>query len=197
MTYRKSGGFLIVALETLLNAKAEAWVAVIGVVVGAILSLFGAWLTMRSNLQQSKLKFEYENKISQGNLRRERLEELYILVCHWSNEFFSDYMALGLVMDGHQSYNEYLDDFNSRNRTHDFSRIEMIVDVYGQALSEEYQAVIVARSKINEIKHLHKSAYKRGETGAGYKKPAADAQLLLGRALDQLKLAIAENAKSI
>ncbi len=169
--------------------------AVIGVIVGAVLSLFGAWLTMRSNLQQAKLKFEYDKKVSQGNLRRERLEELYILVCHWSNEFFADYMALGLVMDGHQSYNEYLDDFNSRQRSHDFSRIEMIVDVYGQALTDEYQSVIVARSRINEIRHLHKCAYKCGETGERYKKPAADAQLLMGQALDQLKLAIAAEAK--
>lgn len=183
-------------LDTLLNAKAEAWVAVIGVIVGAVLSLFGAWLTMRSNLQQAKLKFEYENMIGKGNQRRERLEELYILICHWSNEFFADYMALGLVMDGHQSYNDYLDDFNSRNRSHDYSRIQMIIDVYGESLNEQYDAVKVARDRINDIKHAHKKSYMRREDGALFKRPAADAQLLLGEALSELKNAIAREART-
>ena len=182
-------------IDTLLNAKAEAWLGVMGVVVGALLSIFGTWLTMRSNLQQAKLKLEYERKVSQGNLRRERLEELHVLVSAWGKEFFSNYMSLDLVMKGHQSYNDYLDDFISKERNVDFSRIEMIVDIYGRGLLERYGDVLEARYEVNKVNGAHKNAYRRGESGEKFVGPAADAQLRLGDTIEELKLAIAVEAR--
>lgn len=183
-------------LESILNFKSEAWIGVIGVLLGTLLSVFSAWLTNRSSLMQLKVKFKHEEKLSAGKVRKERLEELYILVCHWSNMFFSQYMNLGLVMRGHISYNDYLDMVNSSENKYDYSRIEMIVDIYGGGVAEAFKAVEIARGVVNDVSARHKSAYKRGESGEGFVDPANEAQLLIGDALDAMKRAIAREARA-
>lgn len=178
-------------IETLSNAKPEAWVTVLGVFFGAMISSITAWITTNLNTRQSLLRFKIEEQAKKNNLQKERLEELYILVCHWGNEFFAIYASLNLVMRGHCTYNEHLDMITSKQIKHDFSRIEMIVDVYGSDISDAFKSVLNARELINKITSAHKSSYRNGETGERYIQPATDAQIKLSDAIDSLKMAIA------
>src|SRR3546814_5255965 len=76
---------------------------------------------------------------------------------------FADHARLTLVMRGHTDYNQYLDSIiNTKpGETVDFSRIEMIIGIYGGPVQAAYDATLSAREKANSIKEAHKEAYRR------------------------------------
>ena len=91
------------------SAPSEAWIGLAGVLFGSLLTTFGVWLTNRANARQIKQQLEHEEKLNNKRIAKERLEELYVLVCGWLNNFFGYYMSLSLVMKGEITYNQYLD----------------------------------------------------------------------------------------
>ncbi|WP_346833845.1 hypothetical protein ABDZ23_23800 [Pseudomonas koreensis] len=183
--------------DILAKAASESWVGLSGVLFGSLLTTFGVWLTNNANAKRQMQQLAHEERMSSQRIKKERLEELYILVCHWGNLFFSQYMSLKLVMDGHIDYNEYLDRTSATDlKGFDFSRMEMIIDIYGSQLGKAYELVMEARSKINEVNADHKFAYQRGEPSDIYIKPAADAQIAFGEACDELKRVISEAARA-
>lgn len=178
-------------------APSGAWVGLLGVIFGSLLTTLGVWLTNSSNRKQLKLQLEHEKRLQSQQLAKERLEELYVLVCHWQHGMFSNYMNLTLVMKGHTDYNQYLDTLiNEKPSTGvDFSRLEMIIGVYGEQVQPEYDATLKIREHINHIEAEHKSAYRRGEPGGAFLKPLSDAQLEFGTVCDALKDKIALAAR--
>jgi hypothetical protein len=182
-------------LQTLRDAPAEAWVGLLGVLFGSLLTTFGVWLTNRASRSQLKLQLDHDERLQRQRLTKERLEELYILVCHWLNGMFKNYMHLTLVMKGQTDYNQYLDTLIAMEPQSDFSRLEMIIGIYGGSVQSKYQAAIDAREKTNSIVSSHKSSYRRGESGLPYLKPFTDAQLDLERVCEELKAEIANAAR--
>lgn len=185
--------------ETISAAPAEAWVGLIGVIFGSLLAILTAWLTSRANRKQMRTQLEHEEKMHRQRVSKERLEELYVQVTHWSNALFADTLSLTLVMEGHHSYNQYLDavieDQANRKDSLDFSRLEMIVKVYGGAVQVAFNHAIVARAKINDVKAEHKSAYLKQKSGKPFLKLLMDAQEELSVACDNLKADIAKAAR--
>lgn len=96
-------------IETLSKAPSEAWVGLLGVIIGAVLSIIGVWLTNRASIKQLNTQLEHEKSVKADALKREKLEELYILVDNWLGGVFSHYIKLTLVMRGEIDYNQYLD----------------------------------------------------------------------------------------
>jgi len=92
--------------ELLLKAPSEAWVGLLGVVVGASISIFGVWLTNRSSIKQLIIQLQHEKATKTNAIKREKLEELYILVDKWLGGIFGHYLKLTLVMRGEIDYNE-------------------------------------------------------------------------------------------
>jgi len=190
-------GASVVLTELVAKASSESFVGLSGVIFGSLLTTFGVWLTNNANAKRQMQQLAHEERLSSQKIKKERLEELYILVCHWGNLFFSQYMNLNLVMDGHIDYNEYLDRTSTKDLGgFDFSRIEMIIDIYGAQLGPAYEKVMEAREAINEVNAAHKSAYKQGRAGDVFKRPAADAQMAFGEACDELKRVISEAARA-
>ncbi|WP_337052437.1 hypothetical protein [Pseudoxanthomonas sp. USHLN014] len=175
----------------------EAWVGLFGVLFGSLLTTFGVWLTNRSNTKQLKIKIDHERQIQQQRQAKERLEELYILVSHWLQAMFSNNLHLSLVMKGRTDYNQYLDAVISNGKASglDFSRIEMIVNVYGHRLRDAYQSCISARENVNMVISDHKAAYLAGNAGHVYLAPFTSAQLELERACEELRSLIAAEAR--
>ncbi|MDO9619422.1 MAG: hypothetical protein Q7J43_17280 [Pseudomonas sp.] len=174
-----------------------AWVGLLGVIFGSLLTTLGVWLTNSSNRKQLKLQLEHEKRLQSQQLAKDRLEELYILVCHWQNGMFSNYLNLTLVMQGHTDYNQYLDTLISEKPSNriDFSRLEMIIGIYGEQVQAAYGVTLKMREHINAIEAEYKSAYRRGESGDIFLKPFSDAQLEFGAACDALKDEIALAAR--
>jgi len=182
-------------IELVAKVPSEAWIGLIGAVVGAVLSLLGSWLTSLSSIKQLKLQLSHQERVEHERAKQERLEELYMLIGHWSNEIFGKYLYLTLVMKGQNDYNNYLNYIieNSSNFKHDFNRIEMIVDLYGNELKEDYLNIIAIRDRWNKIESEHKKAYKSGEIEATrFLKPSADVQLEIGKAVDDFRKKIAK-----
>lgn len=183
-------------VEFLEKAPFEAWIGFVGVLCGGLIAVFSSWLAGRASLRQLERQLAHGESLSYKKLRRERLEELYILVCYWQAEFIDEYSSLILVMKGVVDYNQHLDNLiNKDRRGVEFNRIQMIFDVYGLALRESYEAILAVRADINVIHGAHKQSYKRGEDGIKYIAPTQEAQLRLGAAFDRLKNDISDAAR--
>jgi len=188
-------------MENILQALRDvpaAWVGLLGVIFGSLLTTLGVWLTNQSNAKNIKVQLEYDEKLYRQRVTKERLEELYILVCHWQHAMFSNFINLTLVMEGHTDYNQYLDSISASKPKDgiDFNRLEMILDVYGTKVHDAHDEAIKIREKINVIINDHKAAYRRGEPGHRFLPQFRQAQLEFENACDLLKAAIAESARN-
>ena len=181
-------------IESIPSTELKNWLPLFGVILGALIGLVGSLLTHRFNANQAKIKLKSEQQQIAIRTKREKLEELYILLGHWNNMFFSKYLDLRLVMEDQITYNQHLDNVISGkiDKKVDFQRIEMLLNIYGKELLPLYEKVIKLRSNVNDIASKHKSDYKQGSVnGSSYVKPYTDAQFQLGEAIENLKRELA------
>jgi hypothetical protein len=177
-------------IEKLSVIPSGAWIGLAGVVIGAIISIFCVCLTNRSNTNQLRMQLEHERQSRTEDLKRERLEELYILVGHWLNMFAGHYISLSMVMQGKLDYNQHLDQVieGSKKQSHDFNRLRMLLDIYARELKPAYEKVLEARDELNEIATKHRHAYERGDLdGKRFLKPYTTTQLKIERLGEALK----------
>jgi hypothetical protein len=71
-------------LQSILSkAPIEGWLGLFGVFVGAIIagsiSLLSVWLTNRASVRHLRIQLAHERDTKSDTLKREKLEELYIL----------------------------------------------------------------------------------------------------------------------
>jgi hypothetical protein len=184
-------------LQVLASPPSEAWVGLLGVVFGSLLTTLGVWLTNRANAKQLKVQLAHEERMHRQRVSKERLEELYVLVCHWLNGMFSNYLNLTLVMKGECDYNAYLDAVikSSSDRPVDFSRVEMIIGIYGSEIRQAYDQVIEARTRVNSVMADHREAYLQGKSGGHFLSPFTAVQVVLEEECKALKEAIARAAR--
>jgi len=126
---------------------------VVGAIIGFTLSL------IKDLLMESKKQEEKNNQ-----LKRKRLEELHILVSHWSNIIFTHSTNLVAVMQGKLMYNEHLDLITEYKSDGDFQRLEMILSIYASELSDTYNKVLDIRTKLNAISIKYEHQYENGDT---------------------------------
>lgn len=183
-------------IDTLKNAPPEAWLALFGVLLGSLLTTLGVWLTNRANAKQQKWQLAHDKELYRQKVKKEKLEELYVMAGHWLSGILSNYMVLSYVMKDELDYNQYLDQTinNKPSSAYDFRRLEMLLDMYGNEVMDKYQSVINAREVANKIMLDHKIAYKNGESGKRFLKPFLEAQESLDREGELLKKAIANVA---
>lgn len=190
-------------METVQTAIASiapgAWLTLIGVLLGSSITIFGVWLTNRSNIYQLKLQLAHKERVDRITIIQEHLEELYIQSEYWLTAYASNfYLPLITVMKGEMSYRDHRDLIikNGKDLKFDFSRIKMIVDIYAPSLSSNYQSIIDARSRINAIVKEHEHAYESGDTdGSRFLKPFVEAQKKLEQSGQEFKQKIAELAR--
>lgn len=184
-------------LEIIKSVDVKTWMGLAGVFIGALLGLIGVFVANRSSLSRLQLQLEKEQQRHHSQVKRERLEELYILLSHWINMFFGHYFKLTLVMKNEIDYNQYLDEIISEgaDRKVDFQRIEMILHIYGRELLPSYHKVLEWREKVNDIAAAHKSDYKKGKmNGEKYVAPYTAVHTELENAVESLKKELAELA---
>ncbi|MFV1872100.1 MAG: hypothetical protein ACMZ64_02065 [Oleiphilus sp.] len=174
--------------------SSEPLIGLASVLVGALLGLLGVLLANKSNLASLKLQMEHERQSKSSDIKRERLEELYVSMSHWVNLFFSYYFKLTLVMREEIDYNQYLDEVISDGNKNkiDFQRQEMIINIYGRELIPAYDKVLKSREKVNDIAAAHKADYKKGNSGSKYLKPYTAAHQELEKSVENFKKQIAE-----
>ena len=183
--------------EPLQTIDIQSWMTLAGVLVGALLSLLGVLLVNRSSLSRLRLQLEYEHQKDQVQAKREKLEELYLLLGHWVNIFFGNYFQLTLVMKGEIDYNQYLFEITRSGEKNpiDYQRIEMIMSIYARELKPTYDYILTCREKVNDIAAAHKADYKNGNiNGEKFIKPYTAIHTELESAIDKLRSEVAEAA---
>jgi hypothetical protein len=154
-------------------------VAVYTAIGGALIALISAYLTNRSNIRRLRLQFELERETKEREFIRDKLEELYLLNEGWLNVFASSNLPFISVMKGEITYNDALDMFidSNKNRTVDFKRLQMLVDLYFPEIRPAFDQLATARDQVNKIKSEHKRQHKRGNIdGTAYVMPFIEAQ---------------------
>ncbi|WP_305819619.1 hypothetical protein [Photobacterium leiognathi] len=151
-------------LEIIKLIDMNSWVGLIGVLFGAMLGLSGVIFANRSSFQRLKLQLDTEKERAHAQVKREKLEELYVLLSQWENMFFSNGLKLTLVMKGDIDYNQYLDEIIESGQASnvEFHRLEMIINIYARELCTLYKDVLKCRDKINKIVGAHKQDYMHG-----------------------------------
>ena len=81
-------------IDTLTNAPPEAWLTLLGVLLGSILTTLGVWLTNRANTKQLKIQLVHDKELYRQKITKERLEELYVLSGHWLSYMLKNYLTL-------------------------------------------------------------------------------------------------------
>lgn len=160
-------------LKNLSSAPSEAWVGLVGVIIGAVLSTFGVWLTNRAGLKQLQIQLGHQKAEDKISIKRERLEELYILTDKWLGVFTNQYLRLSLVMKGQIDYNQYLDMVIEEGKSSqaEFVRLKMILDIYGQELKNDFKLIFDCREEINNLISKHKERYRNGVNDPSYLEP--------------------------
>ncbi len=184
-------------IEIAQSVDSKTWIGLVGVMLGATIGIIGVFLSNKSSLSRLQLQLMHEKELNQDKVKRERIEELYVILGHWVNDFFVIFFKLSLVMKGDISYNDYLDDITNEDKKHDidFQRIEMIMNIYVPELKPAYEVVLSNREKINDISAAHKEEYKKGNIdGERFLKPSAAAHLVLEKSVDNLRLELAKVA---
>lgn len=104
-----------------------------------------------------------DTKKRRQEMLRGRGEELYVLNEKWLNGLAGYCLGHAAVMQGKLTYNQVLDlDIADGAKNPDFSRIEMLIDVYFPAARTAYERVIAVRETMNKITSEHKRAYESG-----------------------------------
>lgn len=182
------------------KVPSEALVGLVGVMLGAVISIFGVWITNRSCISQLRIQLEHEKNTTESTLQREKLEELYLLLDKWLNALFGQSRTLLLVMKGDLDYNQHLDIIieDDKEKSVDFGRLRMIANIYGHALQPSYQKIINAKTVLNKIEDAHMHSYKIGDIdGRIYIKSYTDARNTLENLTLSFMKEVADHIKLI
>ncbi|MFJ3413738.1 hypothetical protein [Pseudomonas protegens] len=124
-------------IEILEKVPTEAWVTLFGVLLGSLLTILGVWLTNRSNEKQSLARMHHEEKIDNFKVRRERLEELYILVSSWHDQVMKEVNSFRRLI-GRGEFERVEELFGKPFYDLPRDRVEMIVYMYGDKVRDTY-----------------------------------------------------------
>lgn len=184
-------------IELIKEVDLKLFLPLLGVVIGGIFTLLGVVIANKSSETRLKIQIESEHHKKQIQLKREKLDNLYILLTNWRNMFFSYTMNISLIMEGKINYNEHLDrvikgDFNDNI---DFQRLEMIVNIYIPELLPNFNNVLELREKIMNVRDQHKKDYSSGKVnGEKYISPLMDAYSNFDSEIEKLRANIAKLA---
>jgi hypothetical protein len=129
-----------------------------------VLLLVGGVIGFIASIAKDYFVEKTKRKYKEIELKREKAEELYILLEKWANFFFFQKNHLVLVMNGHIDYNEYLDyiiNEGEKNKV-DFKRIDMIINIYFDKLLSFDEKVRKQMEIVNDIEYEYKKEYENG-----------------------------------
>jgi hypothetical protein len=148
------------------------------IITGAA-AFLGVLLTNKFHFKRIKLEHDIEAERKRQDLYRDRGEELYVSVEKWLSGIQTNYLSVLRVMQGKLTYDGHteLTIKSAEKQTHDFTRLEMLIDVYFPETKSLYMKVHEARKAINKVWFEHERQYEGGDTdGLRFIAPFVDAQ---------------------
>ncbi|MFA6412879.1 MAG: hypothetical protein WCW53_09290 [Syntrophales bacterium] len=146
------------------SIPAEAWVAILTALLTAGFTLLGVWITNKASNQRLKIQLEHERLLKTEELKREKLEELYVVTKKFLDTLVVHYLPFRMVMYGEINFNQALDMAIETGTKRDFEphRVTMLIDLYYPELRTEFDKIMNIREKLNDIVDGYKEQYKRG-----------------------------------
>jgi hypothetical protein len=132
-----------------------------------------------------------------GNVEQSRLEELFILFKKWTLHIDLIYIKHATAMKGDIDYQAMLDMVieQCNKNSFDFTRIEMLIDLYFPNIKPAYERLIETRTKANRFMLEYGKQYVEGNTdGRKFLAPFLDAQNEFSQEAERVKKLIAEQA---
>ncbi|MDY3201379.1 MAG: hypothetical protein RBQ84_10535, partial [Arcobacter sp.] len=112
--------------------------SMIGIIIGFGLSVLKDFITEKT-----------KKKYKENELRRNKLEELYIEVDKWFN--YSSLNQANFILSLSTDKN-YLDLSEERKKfNYDLIKIEMIISVYIEKLKDEYNEIITKKTELSKL----------------------------------------------
>ena len=158
---------------------------IIGGIIGFFASIAKDYL-IESKKEKDKLK----------NIKREKLEEAYIQFSKWFSDFSINNLGIIVVMQNVLEYDEYTKKRKeySENLVIDFTKLEMIINIYGDNLLTDFGLIMTKRDEISKIKFIYMDSKKMNEKDLdNYEKK----NLEINSLGNSFKEKIAENIKKI
>ena len=145
------------------------------------------------------MQLNHQESVERKRISRERLEELYLLVCKRQTNLFANFLNLRLLFTQAIDLSQFLDtQIKGDDSKFDLDRLEMILGIYAESLSGDHLRVSNAIDAVHQIFTEHRAAYKRGDLDGAERLPKLQvAQLSLNTSLERLKHAIAALARGI
>ncbi len=181
------------------SAPPEAWFALFGTIVGALIAVFGAWLTNRSSARILRLQLQHTSDEKARDTARLRREDLYIECRQYFGDVVSYFLPYRAVMEGRLTFNQALDMTIKRDspRERDPHHVFMLVDFYFPEFKEELQEIVGTRDRLNKIVHGFKQQYRNGDTdGTEWLKRFQPDFEALSHKMDAFEKRVAENRPS-
>lgn len=163
--------------------------------IGGAAAIIGVYFTNRSNEARLKKQLEYEEHRRKADLLRERGEELYLLTDKWMHAMAGYQLRRYSVILGKLTYNQCndLEIKAGQDKSYNFGRIEMLIDVYFPLARKEYDEVISSRNALNEVLAEHRGAYTQGDIdGRRFINPFLKCQQNIDATGERLKVKIIE-----
>ena len=147
----------------------------VGGAVGFFVSVGKDWL-LENKKQKEKDK----------QLKRERLEELFILIEQWSNILGGNGIFLISVMENKIDYNIYLDKVIENK--FDAGRMSMLQEIYATELSTEKSLILKYRDELDDIKREFEKIYRDGKSvDKSYIQKYKKSQLMFAHSIEHYK----------
>lgn len=182
------------------QVPATLYVAALTGFITAIATLSGVFITNQANNGRLSLQLKHEQNKKHKELIRNKLEELYILFKQWDTNISTVYLNRTSVMAGDLDYKSALEMDKNRGEksTVDFSRLEMLIDLYFPRLKPDYVKVIEARGIANKIMLSHQNQCLSGDIdGKKFLNPFLTAQDNFDKETDKFIKLVAEQAEHI
>lgn len=127
----------------------------------SLATLIGGAVGVGSAYLTNRVRWQQEREQRKSEMLRERGEELYSALVRWQNLLSGHALRRSMVMNGELTYNQCLDlDLSDTNIKFDYSRIELLIDVYFPSVKKAYAEVLKQRDELNKIETPFKIAYK-------------------------------------
>jgi hypothetical protein len=147
------------------SAPPEAWFVLVGTMMGALITLFGVWLTNRSSIRVLSMQLQHDRDEKQRDKTRERHEQLYIECRRYFGDIVSYFLPYRSVMRGDMTYNLALDmTIADGKSSSDANRVFMLVDFYFPEFKDDLLEVVRVRDQLNKIMSGFSEQYRTGDT---------------------------------
>lgn len=188
----------IILISFFQQVPATLYVATLTGVITAVATLTGIFITNQANNERLRLQLKHEQNEKQNELIRSKLEELYVLFKKWDASISQVYLTRTSVMAGKLDYRSALEinkDVGEKS-TVDFSRLEMLIDLYFPKLKSDYIKVIEVRGVVNKIMLEHDNQCLSGDVdGKKFLASFLNAQDNFDKEADKFIQLIAEQAE--